>query len=211
MSFKKLLKMVDDGSKDSVFGYIRQSCKESGKASIPMMIQYCCLRYYFLNEYFSKCGINMKISDNGHVVRAIRRSEHVDSAIGKFIVDLRNDLVTEYKWTIKLLKLTAGGRFGLVSENYCKFHYVCGLGFSSGTIIGHSCVIPEAYGKGCVKNDIISMVLNVKSQTLSYHHNGRNLGDIAVKIDKKTNYKMAVTLYQTDSVVQLVRYQEKYD
>ena len=68
MSFQKLLKLVDDRSKDSVFGYIRQSRKNTDDTAIPMMIQYCCLKYYFINAYFTKCGDGIQINETGNIV-----------------------------------------------------------------------------------------------------------------------------------------------
>ena len=80
-SFKKLLKMVDDRSKDSVFGYIRQSRDISNDAAIPMMIQYCCLRYYFLNEYFTKCGDKSIINESSTIVTSRLRIQYMNEIL----------------------------------------------------------------------------------------------------------------------------------
>ena len=104
MSFKKLLKVVDDPSKDSVFGYIRQSRLESKDSAIPTMIQYCCLKYYFINEYFSKCSAKLKLNCSKKMITS-RGGSGNNRAYGNVVIDLDNKLVTRYKWTIQIKKL----------------------------------------------------------------------------------------------------------
>ena len=211
MSLIKLLKTVDNRSKDSVFGYIRQSRDESKDAAIPTMIQYCCLKYYFINEYFSKCCIDLRISNNGRVVKSTdsgcQYREH--SAFGNIIVNPSSKCITEYKWTVKLLELTGGGYFGLNPLNCPDAANSYGLGLSRGSVWGNR--ICQSYSTGSVKNDIISMVLNVKNKTLSFHRNGKDLGNINCEIDMNRKYRMSVTFYKTDSCAQLLKYEEKYE
>ena len=209
MSFQKLLKMVDDRSKDSVFGYIRQSRDTSKDAAIPMMIQYCCLRYYFINEYFSKHGNNLTISDNGQIVTALEsglNSKH-NSAHGNIIIDPTNEYITQYEWKIQLLKFR-GGYFGIAPfESSSDSGYK--LGLLGGTITNHK----EIYGYAgrIYQNDTISMVFNVTDKSLSFHHNGTDLGNIPYTIDMKRKYKMIVTLFTKNQSVQMLQYKERYN
>ena len=110
-SFQKLLKMVDYRSKDCVFGYIRQSCDKSKATQIPMMIQYCCLKYYFVYEYFTKGGVNLKFSDDKQSVTSIAENRWTfkcHAAFGNIIIDTSNKCIIKYKWTIKILEMFGG-------------------------------------------------------------------------------------------------------
>ena len=202
--------MVDDRSKDSVFGYVRQSQDTSKDAAIPMMIQYCCLRYYFLNEYFTKQGSNLKISNIGQIVTSIGWGSNCvnHSAFGSIIIDPANKCIIQYEWKIKLLEFGGGGYFGIVPLN-SSFVGGYKLGLWSGTITSEEGT--KRYGGHCYTNDIISMVFNVTHATLSFHHNGTDLGNIPYTIDIGGKYKMIVSLYYNNSSVQILQYKERYN
>ena len=104
MSFQQLLKMADNRSKDSVFGYIRQSRKNINDTAIPTMIQYCCLKYYFINEYFTKCGDDLKISQNGKIVSKPDNVYRFQSVYGNVLIDIDNISISKYVWTKSIPK-----------------------------------------------------------------------------------------------------------
>ena len=216
MSFQKLLKLVDDRSKNSVFGYIRQSRDDAEQMAIPMMIQYCCLKYYFINEYFKKCGDNLRISNNPKIVTSIEKTWTFEKhfATGNIVIDPANESITKYVWTIRVLELVYLGDiyFGIkpLDDSYndsCMYR----LELSEGRIkIGfHGCNV--GFGNNCAKNDILIMSFNVKNETLVFHHNAKNLGNIPYEIDMERKYRMIVNLYGDGSSVELVRYQETYN
>ena len=153
----------------------------------------------------------MKISNNGQIAQSISSSGYQcgdHTAFGNIIIEPTNKFVKEYKWTIKLLELTGGGYFGVLPLD-CT-HAVYGLALLNGDGDLWWNAIFVAPCEGCIKDDIITMVLNVKNKTLSFRRNGKDSGNIA-EIDLNRKYRMSVTLYSTDSSAQLLKYEEKYD
>ena len=71
MSSLKLLKSLDNLSKKLVFGYVRKVEKEFNISAVPLLILYKILGYFYLYEYFEKCGDDLNISDHKMTVTKI--------------------------------------------------------------------------------------------------------------------------------------------
>ena len=93
--------------------------------------------------------------------------------------------------------------WGLKSQNSC-----CSVRKGLGRKKGSVTHVREGYK--CAQNDIISMVFNVKDETLSFHHNGKDLGPINFRINMQRKYKMTVFLYKIGPSLQISEYDETY-
>ena len=225
MSFRKLLKMVDNRSKDSVFGYIRQSGDTSEHTAIPMMIQYCCLKYYFVTEYFSKikCGNLLKVNNDPRIV--IRTGDNhlsANSVFGNIAIDLNNNSIKKYVWKFKIISMTGTMYIGIDSLDYkteinrafssiayhkCNKPFYA-FGFAGCVAIYHSKRDNyfEASGTSSVDGDIITMELNAEKRTLRFYRDDVDLGIIRnIRLEK---YWMAVSIFSKDTSIQLLKYQE---
>ena len=69
--FQKL-NSIDNRIKHSVFGYVRSIEAQLSICNIPVLISYITLNYYYHNEYFSKYGQQVKLSNNNMTVTKIK-------------------------------------------------------------------------------------------------------------------------------------------
>ena len=58
---------ADDKTKSLVHGYIRQIPNKLKELNIPIMINCHCISYYFVMEYFTKHGNNIKVNEYGNI------------------------------------------------------------------------------------------------------------------------------------------------
>ena len=219
MSFQKLLKMVDTRSKDSVFGYIRQSRENADDTAIPTMIQYCCLKYYFINEYFTKCGDKLQINDNGKIVSSMFNDDTTGSAHANIMIDPQNASIIKCKWNIKILKMYGNCYFGIDSSNNPKTNEDFTSFFNSdhncyafAMLSGDFAALPDTYkkyGERCCNCDVIRMELDVTNQTLKFYRNGKDLGDGPLKVDVSKKYHMAIA-FHIGGCFEIVGYDEEY-
>ena len=96
----KELKKINDTHKFTVFGYAKRVQKESS-LTIPLMINYLCLAYYFHGEYFEKCGNNLEISNGAVTLTKIGKSRNWrDTAYGKIWIKSNMKQVASWKFRI---------------------------------------------------------------------------------------------------------------
>ena len=55
---------IEDVYKNAVFGYVRSMEKRLSVCSIPALISYIILNYYYLSDYFAKYGKQVKVSND---------------------------------------------------------------------------------------------------------------------------------------------------
>ena len=213
--------MVDDRSKDSVFGFIRQSRHKTHDTAIPMMIQYCCLNYYFINEYFTKCGDNLKISDDGKIVSKQRNLYgKIVSVYGNAMIDIDNISTSKYVWTIKI-----GGEetcyFGIDSSNkkwingdftdWDNPNAYYAYNMTAARYATNEDYLP--YGEVCDDGDIVKMELDARNKTLKFYRNGTDLGCIPQTIISG-KYHMALCFQypriRKKVVYEILDYEEQY-
>ena len=65
--FQKL-NSIDSSIKDFVFGYVRSMEKQLSLCNVPALISYITLNNYYHNEYFSKYGKQVILSNNNVTV-----------------------------------------------------------------------------------------------------------------------------------------------
>ena len=204
----KRLKQINNKDKFAVFGYIRETENESSLLTIPMMIYYLCLAYYFQEDYFDESRSNMAISADK--LTATHNGEWA-YAYCKQWIDSHVEQIT--KWIIKINHLNKANlqsncmQFCITSN--CKapryrFH-------SNGclwTFYGNHRTITEDEGVVFNTNDILSIILNTKKRTICFIKNQEEIRIIfrEIKVDPTVRYKLAVTSYNDKNSVSLIHY-----
>ena len=80
MTTLKALKSIPNNPKYTVFGYIQRMEKELCVVSLPTIISYLILGYYFHGEYFEKAGDDLKISNDKMSVIRINKPSPIFTA-----------------------------------------------------------------------------------------------------------------------------------
>ena len=225
MALARLLKFVDQRSKDTVNGYLRELQNMVDRDySTPPQVEYCCLAYYLREEYFTKCGDAMRINEEKDT--ATNTDSVMQTVYGNILIDLKNDKILEYKWEIELLecqgqyayigldssdKQCLNTNFAIPVENKHVFY-----GFATDGFFAWQ----QDYGKGSSgifgemnfcdsKKETITMVLNVKDASLRYHRNGEDLGVVVPSIRLDLKYHFAVMIRTNGQSVKLVKFQTR--
>ena len=71
ISIGKKLKLVDQDTKDLTLGFIHQHEREYNLISIPLLISYLCLFYFWIKEYFKECTNDIEIYDEKKSIKRI--------------------------------------------------------------------------------------------------------------------------------------------
>ena len=101
---------IDDKFKDAAFGYIRRIEKKNKLfTTIPVMINYLCLNYYYAGEYFAKCAFLTRVSNNRMTITA----HGYGTSYGNVWIDPRIPQIV--RWTFKIGK-DSTLTFGIVSS-----------------------------------------------------------------------------------------------
>ena len=181
---------------------------------IPELVRVICFFYYCHHEYFEdntnkinelKSKKIIKISDNKMNIELIGDCCWENSIYGTQIIPSNSNIICEWKLKINIecniddciIGITSNNNDcnklfcnNNLSENYC-------LRLNDGKKRGNGSSWTPHYNKCCYKNDIIGMKLNLRNKTLSYSHNGENIG-IAftnVKCSDNVQYRLAVGMY----------------
>ena len=101
MSLRDLLK-VDNSTKYTVFGYVRKiETNQSSFHSIPTIVSYLCLQYFWHHEYFDKCGHQLEISNNRTSVTKVHSGiGWMNSCYGKTWI--QSDINQIATWTFSI-------------------------------------------------------------------------------------------------------------
>ena len=213
MAYSELLRKTDQRSKDIVSGYIRELQNSvDPDYSTPLQIQFCCLQYYLLREYFTKYGANMVINEAMDTITWIDKTKaesvRANTAYGNIVVDPENDTIYEYKWQFKMSDPRDYVYIGLDSSdkkhtnityvnataNKCTFYgYRTGGWFDWNVGNGFQ---TDWHGSNLKTGDIISMVVNVKDGTIKYFINEKDLFVAPPKLLLNEKYNMAVSIYK---------------
>ena len=214
---KRALEFVDAKSKYTVFGFNREAA-HLFKCIIPTPITDLCLLYYFEYDKWDKeyIGDMMEIlgndclkyadqSGNGGYTAFLKKE--FDSGIHSWRfrikkVDINAENPGAWRTTIGIfpvtdqedLKITAGGVFIL--------HGGYGWGYQSGQVVNSAFDFTK-YGKRCVENDIIQMIVDCDKGEISYTINEIEYGK-AMDIKTDTLYRAAVNLCMPGDCIQLL-------
>ena len=198
-------------------GFIRELQKSVDPNHVtPLQIQYCCLDYYLLREYFTKYGDNLKINEN---MDKITPTHFIyNSAYGNILIDPENKYIEEYKWDFKVSgncayigidssdKQHTNNRFTDQLINDCDFYGYCLDCFFEWQSDKEFKMLSYGYP---IKGDTVSMMVNVKNGTMKYYRDGDNLGKVETKIPLSKKYHLAVSIYTLGDFVQIIDFQTK--
>ena len=92
-------KNCPDHYKFVVFGYVRENTTQIIH-TIPSILSYLCLAYYFHGEYFEKCGNLLKISQDRLTVRKHKIGNTKNGVFGKTWIESQWKYIA--KWHLKI-------------------------------------------------------------------------------------------------------------
>ena len=219
------VKEVDNQTKDTVFGYIRQVIEpflssEDIHCIIPTLVYHWCILYYRIVECFDPdalgqgCILN---EDRTIVAKKCHGFEYETSYLQKIVH------VGIHTWKFKLLMIQGY----TVNIGLWKTKYLIETGEfldqpdkQYAYQVSHGCLTEmhedgfaiytkeNSYRKPCVTGDVIEMTLDLDERTIRFNVNEVDLG-IAYKDIEQVSYRAAVGLYMEDDSIQLIFYQGK--
>ena len=227
MALARLLKFVDQRSKDTVNGYLRELQNMVDRDySTPPQVEYCCLAYYLRDEYFTKCGDRMRINEEKDT--ATNTDGEPQTVYGSILIDPTNDEILEYKWEIELLECQ--GQYAYIgldsSDKQCLntnfaaylrnkhvfYGYATDGFFDWQEHYGGGLTAVVSYGRldhGSRVHETITMVLNIEDASLRYYRNGKDLGVVKPSIKLDLKYYFAVMIRTKGQSVKIVDFQTK--
>ena len=222
--------------KDSVFGYIRSHEKENS-ISAPSMIKYLILNYYLLTDKFEEHNEGVVLHKQGLVAKVSEGLGLGDHAMfGSLVIHESDAGISEYAWSFKLI---AGIGFTIGLTPYsgkqagdCVDRSFWGISatqdmariFDKRAKI--KCWLPSKIGSGMGftskgemvidRGDTVQMRLDMKTDELSFHCNGKSLAiDCSAGNFKNKALRMRVELgdfscYQQSFEIELVEFAVKF-
>ena len=96
----KQLKMLDNSDKSLVFGFIKMMEKKSNLIAIPLLVFYNILGYYYIHDYFEKCGDDLQISEDKMTITKItkHRDWNDNNAYGKLWFKSNGNEIATWKF-----------------------------------------------------------------------------------------------------------------
>ena len=223
------MKNVDQRSKDTVFGFIRQQ-NQLFDLQIPSIILFICLQFYYLKEYFIKIGDGMILNENKNIIiltednKKNKYSYYKRTVYGNISTSNSNSNHKIYKWHIKILQCKLNIYIGLDSspqehintdfsndsKNKYKFYALTTHGDlywrrssdNSGTNVYYK------YENRIKTGDNVIIEYNTKTQSMIYYKNGQNLGVAYNDIDTDLQYYFAICLGSDGESVSLEHFEE---
>ena len=206
------VKMIDTKTKDLVSGYAKQSQldlpSDNVYFTIPTLVIYWILLYYYPSDKFYKYQKNYALSSNELI---IKKREFGDGSA--YLSKIVNQGV--HRWIFRINKVNRSGSSMTIAiwktkyiENIDRCLYDAANGKSYGWMItGLYLTSAGRYGIDKPKDgDIIEMIIDLNKRTLRYFCNGIDLGDAYQDIDK-TTYRAAISMYNRDDCIELIAYQ----
>eukprot|EP01084_Bolivina_argentea_P309846 535996_1 len=201
-NLKKALKNLDQAEpriKDTVFGFTRQHSNTSN-VSIPSMISYICLSYYFIYEKLVKITHFMNEKQKQSMIHAqsqkdpyvLNRPNNVNSASlahGFYVIDFTIDTNHIIQWLFEIdTDCAVIGLFSIKPESkfYC---YKTSNGNISTGIRNRSWSLSDF--KHCRRGDTVRMVFDTQYKTLMYYKNQSNehFGAISIPLARQCDGK----------------------
>ena len=227
MSFNAAkLKQIDKKTKYFVYGFIRNEQKSLSSHhddnpfyTIPELIIYQCLLYYYLNEYFNIICEGVTTLNNKQSIKNIKHRS--TTCYGNIIIDPNESLI--HKWEIKI-------------DNCSHHNYIC-IGIDSSMLNNKDntkkpkrafYVFNKSYfyayaawkekyatdidmyqgdayeGDGYGSGDTIYMTLD--GQKLSFHKNEAEQAVVFENVNESVKYNLAVYTADEDDMVTIVNY-----
>ena len=101
-------KFANPACRNSVFGFIREFEKQTS-SSVPMMLKYLCLDFYFLRDRFGSHGAYIQVQDEGNSASFNVDKNPSDptsngTLYGCVPVGAFDNGIIEYRWTLQLVR-----------------------------------------------------------------------------------------------------------
>eukprot|EP01084_Bolivina_argentea_P037161 68704_1 len=223
----KQLKQINDHTKRSVFGYVREIQEKLSLPNIPILISYLCLSYYYHNEYFAKSGNEVEISNNRMTITKIKGNMDYKNTTycNTWIQSTSNKIA---KWTFKTNNKCDGDGMAIyicfVSNYDDKTNCDCSLrelkympnyGFDPkdeyDTLMYDNGESTSEMNKPIDCSKQFTIILNLEDKFIGYQYNSNDevirdinyiVEDIQTGDDIK--YKLAINIYETGCGISLI-------
>ena len=215
MAFKQLSK-IDERTKLSVHGWIRNKEKSLGLTNIPSMINAICILYFRDDEIFDVVDDDTTLSENK---KKITKGGISDADINYYGINQilsTNDLV--YEWDLKLIKHKKCCNLGAIvgiTENQTKASFAEGAYYAFGTNgwrkRSGNLEYWASYGQECYDDDIISIRVDLKKREIEFAINGIGQGIAFENVEKSkdTKYRLFVCLDFEGDCVEILNFSKK--
>ena len=227
-SLLKRLSKIDDRTKDAVNGWIRKQRQSLNLCDVPMMLCSICILYYHNDEIFEMIAKSVILSKNKKCITKIKNvCYHSNYGIN----EISTDSEYEYKWDLKIkeIEISTNVFVGLSSKYDTKQHNFCvtdGVNFiycSDGDIHHerNHCErdrnIPgwdwNKYGNRFVKNDIVSIILDLKRKQINFLVNGIDQGiayeNVKFPASQKIKLRLSVSMCSSGQSVEIVKFSKQ--
>ena len=108
MNMETQWKGADDKTKLSVLGYTRRIMNKLKGWNVPLSIQYYCISYYYLTDYFTEHGDNITINDDGNIAKGKTKRHRRNTVYGNEIIDfdsIDKNSKHVWKWRFQISQL----------------------------------------------------------------------------------------------------------
>ena len=211
MSWLQKVKSSNQGRKDLIFGFIRESSKSISYTTIPVMINYICLLYYIVKDKFIKTKMEITSSDTNNTeqgdIALLDPSNHQLmrwlTAHGNIIMNPTENPNVIATWTIKVD--TGLCTIGIDSEYvdpppiYIYTFYETSRwyrwdgwdGMQNDDRTQNKKQDKDKFKRG----DVIKMQLDVPNKKLIFYRNDKRTNIVFDDIDVSKNYHLEINVY----------------
>eukprot|EP01084_Bolivina_argentea_P297602 512740_1 len=210
MDFRKCKKIVVE-TKDTVFGFVRESEHILQQQHVPDRIRHICLLYYFENDdEWDPHKIGRAYGDpHKTLTHGTDRSGH-----HAFLRNIVNH--GKHRWKFRINQLGLTGFNGIVgvfavypTEQQSSFgiidhkasHAICAETGQYVTFFGNR---PIDYAVACKSDAILEMICDISECTLRYKINGTDYGTMCA-LDPTKEYKAGVYMYLPNDSITLLK------
>ena len=211
MSLVQKCKSIDQISKHLTYGYIREATKNITYTTIPIMIPYICLLYYYLvpEKFIKGCGLQIYSSDKkdahkSNVVKTCDRTHVWHNAHGSVIINAAKNPNAVAIWTLKVNKCKDSSNFIIgIHSVFDKNSVEYGKGdnrygwWGSGYKIVNGIALSRTVDT-FENGDVITMELNIPDKTLLFYKNKKRSKNFTIDhIDVTATYHLVVRLFRS--------------
>ena len=203
--FKKL-STIDDITKDTVNGWIRNQQQSLNLCHIPMMLCSICILYYHNDEIFDTIGKDVKVSKDKKCITKVSNGHFRNKSYGINQILLNDSFTGKYQWDIKIIypyTILANFTIGLSSERGLQFKYCDDGNLRVGTNEW------KEYGARFHNDDIVSILLDLHKMEIRFFVNGKDQGKAYNVTASDEKLRLSVTMYFRKSSVEIIKFSKQ--